>query len=159
MDDKRIKLKKILKNDLEKIQLFMYNEDDSFVEKLSDRVDIKEFSKKIIKYGNVYAFFNNNEIIAMIAYYMNDINYDKAYLTYICVNKKYRCLHLASKLLKIMVDDCIKNSFKKIVLETNIYNMSARKFYEKKGFKEINRNNNSVYYEKTLIIDEGVSDE
>ena len=94
----------------------------------------------------------------MIAYYMNDINHNKAYLTYICVNQEYRCLHLASALLKNMVNDCMNNTFKKIILETNINNVLARKFYEKNGFKEINLTGTSVYYEK-LLIDEGEKNE
>lgn len=136
--------------DKDKIKNFFIEEDNSFLEKLSSRVDIEEYTDKLINNAVIYSIQRCNKIIAIIAYYRNNLNNKTAYLTYLCVDKLYRSNNYATKLLSIMFSDCINNGFLKIRLETNKDNLIARKFYEKNGFKLYEQKNNSVFYEKIL---------
>ena len=146
----KFEIVQIKDKDREELKKFLIQEDSSFIERLSSRVNIEDYNNKIIKNATIYGVKVENDIVAIIAYYRNDYETNIAYLTYLCVNSKYRKNNLATKLLNIMVNDCIEKNFKIIRLETDKQNNIARKFYEKKGFIEYNEFNNSVFYEKKI---------
>lgn len=64
------------------------------------------------------------------------ITFDSATICQICVHPDFRRKHLASSLMKEIVDDCFAKRVQNITLEVRASNEKAIKFYEKHSFKK-----------------------
>ncbi len=146
-NNKEVLLKKISSVEKADVELFIKKENNSFPVPLSDRVDLNEYVNKIINNAVLYGYYYKNNIIGLIAFYLNR---EFTYVTYICVNKEFQSMHLGSKLMKLMEEECKKEQVCRIDLTTNINNNKAQKFYEKLGYKVIERNGTDLKY--SLIL-------
>ena len=130
----------------EQIEHFFYDCSNQFNPPFASSVDITEYAKKIRDNALTIETWDNDELVAIIAAYVNG---DKLYIPYICT--KYKCAGLGlgqagfDYLMKT-INDC-----KEVELEVRKNNVKAINFYHKLGFEVSTENNDK--YKMTLKVD------
>lgn len=160
---------------LEEIKNHLWRVNTDFKPALSSYVDINTYAEKLKKSAILTGFYNENELIGLVASYFNpDGNY--FFITNFSIEKKYRgegaklilgiinylrgteISKSVAKPIKRIGDDLIKtieNIIKKPVeiksmhIEVRKENKDAIVFYKKIGFRELQNTDESTY----LIID------
>lgn len=98
---------------------------------------------------------NKDELYAYICFWKIK---DEMHINNIAVKEANRKQGIAQKLLDKLTNFARKSNMKKMTLEVNEYNMSARAFYKKNGFMEVGRR--PKYYEHdqadALILTKGL---
>ena len=113
-------------------------------------MNIPKYVDKIQKFATIVSIYKKGEVKAFIAFYENDKNREKAYLTMIAVCKD--CWHLGygKSLLEISINEIRKKGFKLYQLEVKEDNLKAIKLYERYGFVSTEIKNGIVKMEKYL---------
>lgn len=106
----------------------------NFVPPLSDRVDIGDYSKKIIRYATRFETWSDRKLVGLVAAYCNDQKKRIAYLTSVTVLCECMGKGIASLLVAQCVDHAKASGMLQIALEVSVRNASAIKLYEKYGF-------------------------
>ena len=129
--------------------LSMFN--NEFVPKLTETVDIEEYSKKIEQFADHFLIYNNNnEIVGFAATYINDHVTKTAYLTYIHIKKSEQGKKYGKKLLSEIIKYAKTSKFKKLKLEVSKKNIPAISFYYKNKFEIIEENEKTFFMIKTI---------
>lgn len=102
-----------------------------------DLANIKTFYQQ--DDGNFWVGVDNGLVIGTIA--IKNIGNGNAMLRKMFVKKEYRGkdIGLSKKLLSLLIDWASEKNFSRIFLGTTPQFLAAHKFYEKNGFKEINK--------------------
>lgn len=133
---------------------FIKEVEQDFVPPLLDRVNIAEFYNKVNSLAVLYGCYCKDELIGLCIFYANDFETQKAYMTFLAVDRKYRGNNIAGELLK---DACIyakEQGMESIGLHT--YNIIAKECYIKNGFSlrevhfDVNYKTDRFYLEKKL---------
>jgi len=127
------------------------NEDTSFIgQHLAERVNISEYCNKI--YNNAFLFTANHEdeLVGIIAIYLNDENKKAGYITLVHIKRGFRNMGIASSLLKDIILFSLKKDFKYIDLEVSIDNINAIYLYKKHGFVPIQKKGKSFIMRYTF---------
>lgn len=114
---------------------FLRNVDKDFPEPLSDRVDLKEYSKKMYENAVIITEIYDEQIVGMFAGYANDEKKEQAYVSFVSVVKEYRGSGIAKKLLSAFIEICRKKGFREVGLHTSLENQGAIRLYESNGFE------------------------
>ena len=109
---------------------------DDFPVHLDKKTSFNSFLKKIEQFGEVICAFDEDKIVGCIFFYANNVEEKIAFITLFGVLKEYRRLHIATMLLKEMIQYCC-NNYKKIHLYTHSTNYNAIHFYKKNNFHSI----------------------
>lgn len=117
--------------------------DNYFIPKLSSRVNLEEYSVKLRTFSKTFEAWCNNELIGFIALYLKE-NKD-AFISNISVLNNFNGLGIGTILIKNCNDYLKSLSFEKIELEVNKENLAALRFYKKNNFKQISKNENSIF--------------
>ena len=124
--------------------------DNDFLPPLSSKINIVDWSKKIIdKAVNILAYVeknNNLEIIGVISFYCNDHLKFYSYIPFIGIIKEYRSKGIASILFNMCWEHLKEKDFKLVGIET-WEGIKSFSIYKKIGFKEID---NTVVRENGL---------
>lgn len=107
---------------------------DSFIPPLESTVDLDEYTKKIIAFAKRFEAWENDELIGLVAVYMNDLANGYAFITNVSVNKAHGGQGIAKRLLEQCIEDARKHGFKTIGLEVSKENQIAIALYKKLGF-------------------------
>lgn len=107
------------------------NED--FIPELSSRVDIGRWIRKIIQSGRVIVAEQDGKIVGLIAFYANNRETSKGYISYVAVSSEYRKQGIVTGLLQRCFTQSKLAGMKTIDIHTN--NPDANRFYVKIGFK------------------------
>lgn len=114
---------------------FIYEVDGDFVPALSGRVNIDEWTKKLINFAEIVAARNEKgKIVGLLAYYANDKETHKGYIPYLAVSSTCRNQGIAIQMLQLCFGQSDKAGMKVIGVHTN--NPKAKRLYEKTGFTE-----------------------
>lgn len=113
---------------------FLKYTDDEFTPSLSSRVNLENYAKKMCDNAYLFEAFYNNELIALVAMYANDIISKKAYITYVYCKKEYRKLGIANQLIKNAFKKLEEINFKSCSLEVSVDNIPAINLYSKFNF-------------------------
>lgn len=115
-------------------------------------VSISEYSRKLNDNAVCYIMIENNNNIGFVSFYGNDIKNGVGYISLIGIKEIYRHKGYGYQLLNFCCVYLKKNNIKKVQLEVNNSNFTAIEFYQRNGFKKINRvsQSNSFYMEKAL---------
>ena len=89
-------------------------------------------------FTHYYAFIVDDNPVAFINY---QIMYERAELIQINVLDEYKQKGIASKLVELMISECMKCKVESITLEVRIDNNPAINLYNKYGFTEIGKRN------------------
>lgn len=133
---------------------FLKKGDKDFPEPLSDRVDLKEYAKKMYENAVIIAEVYDNQVVGLFAGYINDEKKKSAYISFVNVLKEYRRKGMAKKLLQEFIDVARKKGFCEIHLHTSFENQGAIKLYESNGFKKTTLVEDRIEYK--YLIEENI---
>ncbi len=129
---------------IENIEEHLEKTKNNFVPLLDTTVNINKYSCKLFKYSQTFEAWNNEELIGLIAAYVNDYKTKIVYISNVSVLLEYSGRNIAKKLLENCIEFSKYQQFKEIRLEVNKENLRAIRFYEKNNFMKISENNNSI---------------
>ncbi len=118
---------------------------NSFKPELSTYVDIPEYSKKLSEYSERYEVWDNDKLIALLAFYHKE---STIYISNLSVEKDYQGAGIASTLLNTLKNTLLNDEMDSIELEVYKENIIAKAFYERHGFEVVSSLNNKL----TLIL-------
>lgn len=123
----------------------------NFTPKLSERLNLEVYSKKIEENSVKFEAWNEmNQLIGLVACYFNNDQVDFGFITNVSVIKNYQGNGIAN----VLIQNCIsytkvgnKLSLQLEVIETNV---SAIRLYEKNGFVKKIKNDQIIKMEYKL---------
>lgn len=137
-----------LQKDIEAVMLACST--DFFEQSNNTPERIKELSQKFSKFAQVVSAKYESEIVGFIAFYNNDrINYS-GFLSMLIVKNQFQGYGVGSMLLELCIEQCKKGGMTTLRLEVNRENARAIHLYEKIGFKEVEKSEDSIFLEKKL---------
>lgn len=104
-------------------------------------VDIYEYAKKINSKAQRIEVWNNDDLIGLIAFYINSTE-NLFFITNVSVEKKFQGKKIAQKLMIKVFEIAKEINHNKIILEVFNENKKAIEFYKKLNF-EIKSNSNN----------------
>ena len=113
----------------------------NFIPPLDEKVDIQEYSKKLVDKSVTFEAWEDRILAGLIAAYLNDAEKKSGFITNVSTLKKYMGKGIASELMTRCIDYSKKHNFKEILLEVSEKNIEAIHLYTKNGFKDIENKN------------------
>jgi ribosomal protein S18 acetylase RimI-like enzyme len=120
--------------------------DNFFIPKLSEKVNIDEYSMKIFENSIVFEAYYGDNLIGIIAMYENSFGY----ITNVSVANEHAGKGIASCLLKNCIEYAKGKNLDKINLEVNKRNIPALKLYSKYKFEVYEQNDSSKFMQLEL---------
>ncbi|NVM17277.1 MAG: GNAT family N-acetyltransferase [Candidatus Lokiarchaeota archaeon] len=133
------------------IYIHLLDCDKFFIPKLSEKVNISEYSEKIFNKAINFEAWDNERLIGLVSMYINEEDTSFGYITNVSIINEYKNRGIASNLLK----KCIKYSkdinLNWISLKVDTKNVSAVNLYNKFNFMEEKHKNSSSFLKLKLI--------
>ena len=107
---------------------------NNFIPPLSKRTDLASYAKKIFENSVTFEAWNDDQLIGLVAAYLNGDDIRSVFITNISVTKEFTGKGIASRLLRNCIAHCAKNDYFVIDLEVNRNNSQAITFYKKHQF-------------------------
>jgi ribosomal protein S18 acetylase RimI-like enzyme len=107
--------------------------DDDFIPRLSDRVEIDEYSRKITRRATRFEAWAIGSLVGLVAAYFDAVAHT-AYITTVSVDPQYRKRGLASRLLVQCVASAQERGCTHVLLEVDRDNGPAIDLYKEVGF-------------------------
>lgn len=123
-------------NDYQLLLHYFQTVDNDFGISLSRKVDLKEYTSKLLKYGYVYAIMDENrqDLLSCIVFYCNDMDTHIAYLPLLSTRAHARGKGYAKLLVNEMIQCCKQKGMYRIICDS--VNPVAVKLYKSLGFTE-----------------------
>lgn len=109
--------------------------DENFTPKLSQRVNIKDYSEKIFNNAVRFEAWKNKKLIGLIAAYFNQTGL--VFITNVCVLSEFSGKGVAAHLLEQCINESLSQKMTMIELEVSEENHRAIRFYEKFKFEKL----------------------
>lgn len=122
------------------VHLHLSNCSQDFEPPLDKKVDILEYSKKIAERSTTFEAWAENNLVGLVAAYLNDQQSGKGFITSVSTLKEYLGNGIASKLVANCLEYANESNFSEINLEVNANNQKAIKLYEKFNFTQTDLN-------------------
>ena len=123
---------------------------DNFIPKLTDKVDIAAYSKKIAENSVTFEAWLKDELIGLIAAYFNDSKNHVGFITNVSTVKEYSGKGIASRLMKSCIKYAGEHQFNEIALEVFNKNVGAIQLYKKFGFHNSSTKDDLIIMKKYL---------
>lgn len=111
---------------------FIKKNDQDFIPPLLNRINIEEFYNKTDSLANTVGCYYNNQLIGLCIFYANNYESNKAYITYLAIDKNFRGRNIAGEILKIVFTNAKEAGMNTVGIHTN--NIIAKECYVKNGF-------------------------
>lgn len=111
--------------------------DKLFIPPLSLKVNIEDYSKKIVEKADTFEAWVEGELIGLIAAYCNNFEVREAYITNVSVVETFGDRGIASELLSMCIQYAYNLKFNWIKLKVNKNSDKARNLYKIYDFREI----------------------
>lgn len=108
--------------------------DDKFVQALSERAVIKDYSKKIFSKAERFEAWADGVLVGLVAAYCNDPIKSMAYITSVSVLSDRQGKGIAAHLIRQCVEHAKSMGMHCVSLEVERGNVPAIRLYEKCGF-------------------------
>jgi ribosomal protein S18 acetylase RimI-like enzyme len=118
--------------------------DEKFLQRLSGKVDIEEYSIKITSNAKTFEAWSGGSLVGLVAAYMNDSIGHRAFITSVSVLPDFAGRGIASRLLDRCIVEASKERMDTIVLEVSRANIEAIRLYEKRGFAKVESRDEAV---------------
>ena len=128
--------------------------DNEFPKPLSKKVKIEDYIEKLINNGIIIVSKDKNNIVGLVAGYINDYKECLAYISIIAVKNEYRSKHIGKKLLNIFENIALKNGMKNILLTVHRDNKRAIEFYKKNNYSI--DDNMIANYENYIVLNKKI---
>lgn len=136
-------------NNLEKdIMEFLKKIDSLFKIPLSQKINLDEYSKKLIRYADVFLAFDNESIVGIFVGYNNDEVFKISNVSVLGVLNEYQGKGIARKLINNFLKLAEEKKMKKVKVST--IDMRALNLYKSLNFKIVREENEIYYLEKIL---------
>lgn len=123
---------------------------NNFVPPLNNTVIIEAYAEKIAKKSITFEAWNGQELVGMVAAYINDAANCTAYITNVSTVNSFSGQGIGKNLLKMCADYALEKGFREIILEVNSQNHTAVKLYEKNNYRLINTKEKMAIMKKLL---------
>ena len=105
-----------------------------FIPPLSSKVNIEEYAQKLLLYAERFEAWKHDQLVGLVAVYVNDPDKEKAFITNVSVLQKLGGRGIAKQLIEQSLSGAKEQEFKKIVLEVSADNHAALGLYKKMHF-------------------------
>ncbi len=129
------------KYSIEQIHSFLSTVDGCFPTPLSKKQNLLEFAKKLKNYATICAVDKQDEILAMVAGYTENLTDNTAYISVVATLPEARGKGYAQKLITQFLDICHTKNIGAAHLYTDKSNAGAIALYKKLGFVAYNADN------------------
>lgn len=106
----------------------------SFVYQIESVISLSDYVRKIIRNAERYEFWEEGNLLGLIAAYQNDKERKRAFITNVSVLEKFVSNGIGGKLLDFAISNIKNAGFVVISLEVETNNESAIRLYKKRGF-------------------------
>lgn len=130
------------KANTEQLLIHLKSCDFGFVPPLSKSVDLKLYADKLSRLSTTFELWEDGIIIGCVACYLD--NPEQVFVTNVSVLPECNGNGYARLLLSKVIDLGRQEGKNRLVLEVNTLNQKAVEFYQKFGFKESDRKENSI---------------
>jgi len=124
---------------------------DNFYPKLDERVNLKEYSKKLFEKSVTFEAWEGPVLIGLVAAYLNDVENHLGYITNVSVLTDYLRTGIAAELMNICVGYAEEQNFKEIKLEVYKDNVPAIELYKRFKFDEFGKKDDFILMSLTLM--------
>ena len=121
---------------VQNIEKFLFTVDTMFPVPLSQKQDLREFSKKLYDKATICYSSENGEICAMLAGYTDNVTDNIGYMSILATLPSARGKGYASALIKEFIDIASRKGIDAVHLYAVRDNTPAVRMYEKLGFEE-----------------------
>ncbi len=125
----------------DEIETFMLSIDGELFEKLSARLNIRDYCKKIEEYALHFAIHKGEELIGLSPCYFNVENQGKAYISALLVKQIHQGIGLKKTLLNRVKEYATQNDFHELIVSFHCDNIKSIEFYQENTFFKYNHNN------------------
>lgn len=108
--------------------------DSTFKPTLSSRLDIDEYSKKILEHAKIFEAWVDDDLVGLVAVYCNSPEGAAAFITNVSVLPSWVGKGIATQLIGHCIFEVTQLGFKRIDLEVSKDNQAAIALYGKYGF-------------------------
>jgi ribosomal protein S18 acetylase RimI-like enzyme len=108
--------------------------DTYFIPPLSERVEIRDYAKKIASKAMRFEAWSGGNLAGMVASYCGDQETLTTYITSVSVLQPWMGKGIATKLMKQCIEHAKMSGMKQVSLKVSSTNTSAIRLYEKCGF-------------------------
>lgn len=119
---------------LSNIESHLFRCSDMFSPPLNEIVNISNYAKKLRKHALTLEAWHDDELIGLVACYMNNKESLSGYISNVSVCNEYMGMGIATKLLERTIQIAFEKKYNFIELEVGVDNQSAIKLYHKCGF-------------------------
>lgn len=112
--------------------------------------NISRYANKILSKATLVNEFDNHQLVGFLAFYANNVENKIAYLSVIVIDKNYRRMGLARKLLTKAVEMINNLDFKYFDLHVSESNNQAIDLYTAHNFKIVDKLDGKLLMRKTL---------
>lgn len=111
--------------------------DSAFVPRLSDRVNLAEYARKISQKADRHEAWENGNLVGLVAVYCNSGDRRAAFITNVSVRPDRQGKGIAAQLMSNCVTHLRELGFQRIELEVDTQNSAAQALYKKQGFNSV----------------------
>ncbi len=119
----------------EKVYTHLNECSNDFIPPLSERVNIKEYARKIVDKSITFEAWKDTILVGLIAIYFDKNTDSSPFITNVSILKKFVNFGIASDLLINCIEYAKNKKYKQIILEVNQHNIPAINFYKKFNFR------------------------
>jgi ribosomal protein S18 acetylase RimI-like enzyme len=127
--------------------------DQSFEPPLHTYANIESYAEKISRNADRIECWHDNDLIGLVAIYLNDLKSKKGFITNVSVLAEFSKRGIAQKLLQLAIQRAKEKGFTCVELEVNQQNLKAIGLYEKLGFTTSKYKSKNRMMSKNLIPD------
>ena len=128
----------------EEILLHLKKCNDNFIPPLDKKVNLAEYSQKLADKSITFEAWLNDELIGLVAAYLNDLENHVGHITSVSVVKDHNGKGIAMELLDRCIEYARRQNFKHITLEVSEDNLGAVQLYKKFDFIPFENKNRMV---------------
>jgi len=110
--------------------------DNDYFEKLSDRVNINDYSEKLLESSIQFTLWDNVNLIGLSPCYFNNVKEKVGYISSLTIKEGFRGRKLGSKLISRISEYAKENGFNVVMVKIHYLNEKSHQFYKKNGFTD-----------------------
>lgn len=109
-----------------------------------DGLQLENYLSKIDSQSTFERYYVNDVLAGFVSFYCNNKDKKQAFITLVLVDKNYRGMNIAYKMVSNVIDIVKRNGFAECSLEVKVENKNAIYLYNKLGFQENYINNDTI---------------
>lgn len=118
---------------------------------LSCKVNLLLYSQKLSENALHIGVYDDNSLIGMTCFYMNDILNKRIFISITCIDPRYTGKGLGSKLTKMVEDFGLDNNYCIVDFEVEKENLPSINMHKKIGYSILETNENGNYIMRKVL--------